>query len=233
MTVGVVDVLDRLADPDDGMFGEPEHQPGMAVGDQIGKGVERRFHAGGPAGRLGIVDKASGAEGAVERLAQTALQGLAVRLKRGGGHLEPAEQGRVALGQGHDHPGQSVDALGFEMIPDAPERAAAVRPIAVTGRVGGQRRRRHVLAKPPVPEGRTGALASDVRAPPGAPPGDHGAVILASRDPGQHAIRLEAQNFDLPGAKIGLGAGKHLFARKRAHRVDIEAGWFFGCHQTG
>lgn len=152
MAIGIVDILDGLPDPLDHPLRELERQACAPTRRKIGDGVEHRIHIGGPAGHLAITDIAPRACRTIDRLVQPCLECLVVGMRGRCGHVQPAEQDRVALGRIHDHPDKRTDALFLQVIAYLRERAGAFRlRIAACG-IGRQRRRDHVLAESPIVE---------------------------------------------------------------------------------
>lgn len=214
------DAFDGPLDPVDCVLDEFEREAGATARREIGNGVERRVHIGRPTSRLAIVDETPRVHRAVDYLAQPCLERPIVGVDRRRSQIQAAKQSGVALGHVHDHLDKGVDALSLQMAAYAREHTGAVRIRIIAGGVRRQRRRDHVLAKAPIVERRAGALAPDLL----AAPGDDGPVILRAGNLRQHALRLDAENGDLPGPIILLAAREHVAPGQLAQRADIEAG---------
>ena len=186
--------------------------------------VERFVDAAGPAARLAMLNEAAGGSRLVDRLAETRGENLFVRAVVGRGHLQLAEQGRIALGEVDDHRDEDSVRLIREMGADAGERAGALFG-AVIDLVRGERRRHHVLAEAIVVEGRTVTLALDrlARAE------EIDAVVLRSGNLRQHASRLDVEDLDASVAMIGFAASESRACETPQSR-NVEAREIFDCH---
>lgn len=224
IAVRIVHALDRLLDAVDRVLGQLQCDVRMFACGELGDGIQRHTYAVGPACRRTVVDESSGARGAIDDAPQARLDGLAVALDRRRGEVELAEQLRVMLGEIHDHVDQDIDALGLQMRPDPAEGADAI-DLAVVRSVGqsfigGERCRHHVLAEPPIRESGAGALSADLV----AAAGKDGAIVVAAGDLGQHTLRLERKDLDLPIGVIIFAALEDLVAGELAESRDVEAG---------
>ena len=76
-----------------------------------------------------------------------------------------------------------------------------------------------MLAEAVILERPTGALPIDVV----AFAGEFDAIVVCSRHPRQHPIRIEGQDQHLAGAMIRLATREHLLAGQGAHGGGIEA----------
>ena len=159
MPVGIVHVSGDPVDSIDRPLGEREREPGARARGETRNGVEHGVYAGCPAGSLAIIHKVAYARRLVDRPAQARLERPVVGVHERCVRVQFSKQGKVPLGQAHDHLDKGIDAFRLQMIANARERAGAFGFGAAASGIRRKRRRHHVLAEPPVLESGAGALS--------------------------------------------------------------------------
>ena len=126
-------------------------------------------------------------------------------MRRRGGDIELAKQGRIVLDEANDDVDEGIDALFLQVISDAAKRAAAVY-LVDSGVIRGKRRGNHMLAEAVILERAAGAFTVDV---PAVPP-EFRPVIFRACDLRQHALWLDGKYLNLTVTMIGLAAREYF-----------------------